>query len=159
MTGSDTSTNALFGKLQAVTAQQIGVDPVITVSANTSGGVCGKMISPQSIAVATGATGLVGKESNIFRFTLKHSILLTAVIAVFAYLQSYVIKWIVPVYTMTPPAAPAVKAAAAGPIVLDSTGLMYLGITMTVVMLIAASSRIMGNNLQVVGGRAEVHFH
>lgn len=72
MTGSDTSTNALFGKLQEVTASKIGVDPVITVSGNTAGGVCGKMISPQSIAVATAATNLVGREGDIFRFTLKH---------------------------------------------------------------------------------------
>jgi len=158
MTGSDTSTNALFGKLQAVTAQQIGVDPVVTVSANTSGGVCGKMISPQSIAVATGSTGLVGQEGNIFRFTLKHSLILTACIAVFAYLQAYVIRWIVPVYTMTPPSSPAAKAAAA-PIVLDSTGLMYLGITLTVAILIAATSRVMGRNLEVAGSTAELHFH
>lgn len=159
MTGSDTSTNALFGKLQAVTAQQIGVDPVVTVSANTSGGVCGKMISPQSIAVATGATGLVGKESNIFRFTLKHSLILTAIIAVFAYLQAYVIKWMVPVYTMTPPAVPATSAAAAGPIVLDTAGFMYLGITLAVVVFVAATSRVMGRNLQVAGAKAEIHFH
>lgn len=157
MTGSDTSTNALFGKLQAVTAQQIGVDPVVTVSANTSGGVCGKMISPQSIAVATGSTGLVGKEATIFRFTLKHSLILTACIAVMTYLQAYVIKWIVPVYTMTPVVPAATKAA---PVVPDSTGgLMYLGITVAVVLLIAATSRVMGSNLQVIGRKAEVHFH
>jgi sugar (pentulose or hexulose) kinase len=76
MTGSDTSTNALFGKLQAVTAEKLGIDPVIAMSANTCGGVCGKMISPQSISVATGATGMVGRESEIFRFTFKHSIFL-----------------------------------------------------------------------------------
>jgi lactate permease len=68
LTGSDTSANALFGNLQAVTGQQIGVNPVITVAANSSGGVCGKMISPQSIAVATAATGLVGKEGDLFGF-------------------------------------------------------------------------------------------
>jgi lactate permease len=60
LTGSDTSSNALFGSLQKTTATQIGVDPALTVAANSSGGVTGKVISPQSIAVATAATGLVG---------------------------------------------------------------------------------------------------
>ncbi|MBL8248122.1 MAG: lactate permease LctP family transporter, partial [Candidatus Competibacter sp.] len=67
LTGSDTSSNALFANLQQVTAQQIGVDPVLTIAANTTGGVTGKMISPQSIAVACAAAGLVGKESDLFR--------------------------------------------------------------------------------------------
>jgi lactate permease len=67
--------NALFGKLQEVTATKIGADPIITVSSNTCGGVCGEVISPQSICVATAATGLTGREGNLFRFTLKHSII------------------------------------------------------------------------------------
>lgn len=66
MTGFDTSSNAFFGKLQEVTATSIGVDPVITLAANTSGGDCGKMISPQSLSVATAAVGLVGHEFDIF---------------------------------------------------------------------------------------------
>ena len=115
MTGSDTSANALFGKLQAVTAEKIGIDPVITVAANSSGGVCGKMISPQSISVATGATNMVGHESDIFRFTLKHSIILTCVIGVMAMLQAYVFTWIVPVYQKVVAAAPAVAAVATAP--------------------------------------------
>lgn len=97
LTGSDTSSNALFGKLQQVTAQQIGVNPVLTVAANTSGGVVGKMISPQSIAVAAAATGLVGKESDLFRFTLKHSLFFIAIIAVMIYLQAYVVPGMIPV--------------------------------------------------------------
>jgi lactate permease len=97
MTGSDTSTNALFGKLQAVTAGQIGINPLVTVNANTCGGVCGKMISPQSISVATAATNNVGKESDIFRFTLKHSIILTTVVGIICMLQAYVFTWIIPV--------------------------------------------------------------
>ncbi len=64
LTGSDTSSNALFTSLQKTTAQQIGVDPHLMVAANSSGGVTGKMISPQSIAVATAATGLVGEEGD-----------------------------------------------------------------------------------------------
>ncbi len=145
MTGSDTSTNALFGKLQEVTATKIGVDPVITVSANTSGGVCGKMISPQSIAVATAATGLVGREGDIFRFTLKHSILLTAIIGVMAYLQAYVIRWIVPVYEKAA-AVPAaiVKAEAA---VFDPTiGGAYLAASLAAVLLIVGIARTLGKD-------------
>ncbi|MFC3884550.1 lactate permease LctP family transporter [Bacillus songklensis] len=74
LTGSVVSNNALFGSLQTTTASQIQVLPLILVAANTAGGVMAKMLSPQSIAVATGAVGLVGKEADLFRFTLKYSI-------------------------------------------------------------------------------------
>lgn len=90
LTGSDTSSNALFGALQGTTAHQIGVHDTLLVAANTTGGVTGKMISPQSIAVACAATGLVGKESDLFRFTLKHSLLFATVIGVITLLQAYV---------------------------------------------------------------------
>lgn len=76
ITGSDTSANLLFGSLQKVTAQSVGMEPVLSVAANSSGGVTGKMISPQSIAVACAAVGLAGKESDLLRFTLKHSLFL-----------------------------------------------------------------------------------
>lgn len=97
LTGSDTSANALFGKLQQVTAEQIGVNPVLTVAANSSGGVVGKMISPQSIAVAAAATSLVGRESDLFRFTIKHSLLFLVVVAIMISLQAYVVPWMIPV--------------------------------------------------------------
>lgn len=96
LTGSDTSANALFGQLQNVTAQQVGVNPVLTIAANSSGGVVGKMISPQSIAVAAAATGLVGRESDLFRFTLKHSIFLLLLICIMTYLQAYVLQGMMP---------------------------------------------------------------
>jgi lactate permease len=96
LTGSDTSSNALFGSLQKTTAVQIGVDPALTVAANSSGGVCGKMISPQSISVATAAAGLVGQEGSLFRFTLKHSIAMVLFISVLTFLQAYVLKWMLP---------------------------------------------------------------
>ena len=89
LTGSDTSSNALFGSLQATTAHQLGVSDVLMVAANSSGGVTGKMISPQSIAVACAATGLVGKESDLFRFTLKHSIFFAAIVGCITYAQAY----------------------------------------------------------------------
>ena len=96
LTGSDTSANALFAALQATTAQQIGVPEVLLVAANTSGGVTGKMISPQSIAIACAAVGLVGKESDLFRFTVKHSISFTVMIGIIITLQAYVFPWMIP---------------------------------------------------------------
>ena len=98
ITGSDTSSNALFGRLQSATASSIGVDPIVTVGANLSGGVIGKMISPQSIAVAAAAGGLVGRESDLFRFTLKHSFILLGIICCLVLAQAYWLKWIIPVY-------------------------------------------------------------
>ncbi len=96
LTGSDTSSNALFGSLQKTTANQIGVDPGLCVAANSSGGVTGKMISPQSISVATAASGMVGEEGHIFRFTLPHSIAMVLIICVLTFLQAYALKWMLP---------------------------------------------------------------
>jgi lactate permease len=96
LTGSDTSSNALFGALQKTTAQQIGVDPALCVAANSSGGVTGKMISPQSISVATAASNMVGKEGDIFRFTLFHSIAMVLVMSVLTLLQAYWWKGMLP---------------------------------------------------------------
>ncbi|EGG6889950.1 L-lactate permease [Salmonella enterica] len=96
LTGSDTSSNALFASLQATAAQQIGVSDVLMVAANTTGGVTGKMISPQSIAIACAAVGLVGKESDLFRFTVKHSLIFTCMVGVITTLQAYVLTWMIP---------------------------------------------------------------
>jgi len=96
ITGSDTSSNLLFGNLQKVTATSLGMDPVLAVAANSSGGVVGKMISPQSIAVACAAVGLAGKESDLFRFTIKHSIFLIILIGILTFLQSNVLSWMIP---------------------------------------------------------------
>jgi lactate permease len=100
ITGSDTSANALFSKLQSATATSIGVDPVVTVAANVSGGVVGKMISPQSIAVAAAAGGLVGRESDLFRFTFRHSFIMLFFICGIVLAQAYLFKWMIPVYQM-----------------------------------------------------------
>lgn len=96
LTGSDTSSNVLFGGLQKATAEQLGISPILTGAANTSGGVMGKMISPQSLAVATAACGMVGEEGNLFRFTLKHSLFLTFIVCVMVYLQAYYLQWMIP---------------------------------------------------------------
>jgi lactate permease len=103
ITGSDTSANALFGKLQAATATSIGVDPVLTVAANVSGGVIGKMISPQSIAIAAAAGNLVGKESELFRFTVKHSFIMLLFICLLVLGQAYVFQWMIPEYQVIDP--------------------------------------------------------
>ncbi|WP_024891079.1 L-lactate permease [Luteimonas huabeiensis] len=96
LTGSDTSANALFAALQANTAQQIGVPEVLLVAANTTGGVTGKMISPQSIAIACAAVGLAGRESDLFRFTVKHSLAFAAMVGIITTLQAHVLPWMIP---------------------------------------------------------------
>ena len=96
LTGSDTSSNALFANLQKVTAQQIGVSPNLTVGANSSGGVLGKMISPQNLAVGTSATGLQGREGDLLRMVLKWSIGLTVVMAIWVTIQAYVLPFLIP---------------------------------------------------------------
>jgi len=98
LTGSDTSANALFGNLQVVTATALGLNPVLTASVNSAAGVMGKMISVQSIAVAVAATGMTSAdESRLFRFTIKHSVLLMAVMGLVALLFAYVWPGAVPV--------------------------------------------------------------
>ena len=96
LTGSDTSANALFAALQATTAAQLGLPEVLAVAANTTGGVTGKMISPQSIAIACAAVGLAGKESDLFRFTVKHSLAFLVIIGIICTLQAYVFPWMIP---------------------------------------------------------------
>ncbi|QDQ02517.1 L-lactate permease [Lysinibacillus fusiformis] len=96
ITGSDTSSNVLFAKLQQVTAESVGMDPVLALAANSSGGVTGKMISPQSIAVAAAAVGLAGRESELLRFALKYSLVLLFFICIITFLQSNVLAWMIP---------------------------------------------------------------
>ncbi len=92
LTGSDTSTNALFGNLQVVTANKLGLSPALMAAANSSGGVMGKMISLQSISVAAAATGMAAsEEAKLFRFTLKHSIFLAGVVGLIVLAYAYVV--------------------------------------------------------------------
>lgn len=90
LTGSDTSSNVLFGSLQKITAEQLGLNPVLMGAANTSGGVMGKMIAAQSIVVASSATNSFGQESAILRRVFFHSLVLAALIGVLVFLQAYV---------------------------------------------------------------------
>jgi len=90
LTGSDTSSNVLFGSLQKITAQQIGLSPTLMASANSTGGVMGKMIDAQSIVVASTATKWYGHEFEILRYVFFHSLALASLVGVFVFLISYV---------------------------------------------------------------------
>lgn len=96
LTGSDTASNALFGSLQRITAQQLNVDPILMGAANSAGGVMGKMVDAQSIVVATAATGQVGQEGRILRALLWHSIALAAIVGLIVMVYAYVLKGLVP---------------------------------------------------------------
>jgi lactate permease len=96
LTGSVTSSGSLFGKLQAVSAQQIGLNPVVTVAGNVLGAAMGKLISPQSIAVAAASAGLVGKESDIFRSTFKYFLILLGLAIVVVLIFAYILPWAIP---------------------------------------------------------------
>jgi lactate permease len=96
LTGSDTSPNALFGSLQRITSQQLGIDPVLMCAANSAGGVMGKMVDAQSITIATAATEQVGNEGIIFRFVAWHSVALCSIVGVIVLLYAYVFSHVVP---------------------------------------------------------------
>ncbi len=96
LTGSDTSSNALFGSLQRITAEQLKIDPILMASANSAGGVMGKMVDAQSIVVATAATNQVGSEGKILRAVVRHSVLLAAFVGLIVMLFAYVFKSAVP---------------------------------------------------------------
>ena len=97
VTGSDTSSNSLFGALQVTAANQTGLNPVLMAAANSSGGVLGKMISPQNLAIAAAAVGLSGREGDVFRKVLGWSLGFLAFMCVLVYLQSTpVLSWMVP---------------------------------------------------------------
>lgn len=125
VTGSDTSSNALFCSMQKVTAESMDINPVLTVATNATGGVAGKMISPQSIVVGTSSTGLTGREGDLFRFTLPFSILITAFIGIISLVQAYVFPWIIPLASATAAASQA-GPAGGGAAILILTGLAVL---------------------------------
>jgi lactate permease len=96
LSGSDTSGNALFGNLQVVAARQLGLNPLLIAAANSSGGVMGKMISPQNIATGASITQLQGQEGRVLARTFIHSIILTLLLGVIVVLQQYVFPWMIP---------------------------------------------------------------
>jgi len=120
LTGSDTSSNVLFGGLQKITAQQLGLNPVLTAAANTTGGVMGKMIDAQSLVVASVATNQQGEEGTILRYVFWHSLVLAAMVGVVIFLYAKVLpaNWMpqlppAPAVVTAPAPAPAVPAAPA----------------------------------------------
>jgi lactate permease len=96
LSGSDTSGNALFGNLQVVAAQQLNLNPVLIAATNSSGGVMGKMISPQNIATGVSVTNLKGQEGPVFARTFVHSIVLTIVLGIIVVIQQYLVPWMIP---------------------------------------------------------------
>ena len=96
LSGSDTSGNALFGNLQVVAANQLGLNPVLIAATNSSGGVMGKMISPQNIATGVSVTQLKGQEGVVFARTFKHSIALTVLLGLLVLVQQYLTPWMIP---------------------------------------------------------------
>jgi lactate permease len=96
LTGSDTSSNVLFGGLQKITAQQLNLSPVLMCATNSACGVMGKMIDAQSICIATAATNQVGQEGSIFRFVFWHSVALAAIVGVIVMLYAYVFPQFIP---------------------------------------------------------------
>jgi lactate permease len=96
LTGSDTSSNALFGNLQRITAERLGLNPILICATNSTGGVMGKMIDAQSIVVASAATGQHGDEGRILRFVFWHSVVLASLMGVLTLLQAYAWPWMIP---------------------------------------------------------------
>ncbi len=125
LTGSDTSSNVLFGGLQKITAEQLGLNPILTAAANTTGGVMGKMIDAQSLVVASVATNQQGEEGTILRYVFWHSLALAAMVGVVIFLYAKVLpaSWMpqqpppapAAVAPVTAPATPAAPAAAPAP--------------------------------------------
>jgi lactate permease len=96
LSGSDTSGNALFGNLQVVAARQLGLNPILIAAANSSGGVMGKMISPQNICTGTATTALKGKEGVVLARTFLHSVILTLLLGLIVVIQQYLMPWVIP---------------------------------------------------------------
>jgi L-lactate permease len=96
LSGSDTSGNALFGNLQVVAAKQLNLSPVLMAASNSTGGVMGKMISPQNVTTGVSTSSLVGKEGQVVARVFKHSLLLVVLLGLLVMVQQYLIPWIIP---------------------------------------------------------------
>jgi lactate permease len=96
LTGSDTASNAIFGGLQRITAEQLNLSPILMCASNSAGGVMGKMIDAQSICIATAATDQVGNEGMIFRYVFWHSVALAAIVGIIVMMYAYVFPHFIP---------------------------------------------------------------
>lgn len=136
LTGSDTSSNALFSGVQQRTAEALGINPVLTVAANSSGGVAAKMISPQSIAVATASTKLVGREGELFRRVVLHSLGLVTIVGVITYVQAYYVPWMIPA---------AVDASVAVKATFGTGDAVFAGVSLLALLVLAFLNRRPGD--------------
>ena len=132
VSGSDTASNALFSNMQKTTAAHLGINPVLTIAANTDGGVTAKMISPQSIAVATGSSHLTGQEGPLFRRTLPHSLGLLAIVCIITYLQAYALRGMVPSLPVT-----SLVVVKSGAVALGGSGFVILGASLLILLGVA----------------------
>jgi lactate permease len=103
LTGTDAGSNALFGNLQRVTAERLGLSPILMASANSSGGVMGKMIDAQSIVVSSTATHQVGNEAAIFKSVIKHSVALACLVGAIVMFYSFAVPWLIPAVPVETP--------------------------------------------------------
>jgi lactate permease len=103
LTGTDAGSNVLFGNLQKVTAERLGLSPILMASANSSGGVMGKMIDAQSIVVSSAATGQAGREAEIFKVVFKHSVALACLVGLVVTFYAFVVPWVIPLGKPTGP--------------------------------------------------------
>src|SRR5262249_43801292 len=103
LTGTDAGSNALFGNLQRVTAERLGLSPILMAAANSSGGVMGKMIDAQSIVVSSAATRQVGNEAAIFKSVIRHSIVLACLVGLIVMFYSFAVPWLIPVAPIKTP--------------------------------------------------------
>jgi lactate permease len=99
LTGTDAGSNVLFGNLQKVTAERLGISPILMAAANSSGGVMGKMIDAQSIVVSSAATGQAGREAEIFKVVFKHSVALACLVGLIVTFYAFVVPWVIPLST------------------------------------------------------------
>jgi lactate permease len=99
LTGTDAGSNVLFGNLQKVTAERLGISPILMASANSSGGVMGKMIDAQSIVVSSAATGQAGREAEIFKVVFKHSVALACLVGLIVTFYAFAVPWVIPLST------------------------------------------------------------
>jgi lactate permease len=126
--------------MQKVTAESMDLNPVLTVATNATGGVAGKMISPQSIVVGTSATGLAGREGDLFRFALPYSILITMFIGVIALIQAYLFPLIIPFASA--PATASVQTGQSG------GGIYILMLTVLALLALGAATRRLNDNAE-----------
>jgi lactate permease len=103
LTGTDAGSNALFGNLQKITAERLGVSPILMAAANSSGGVMGKMIDAQSIVVSSAATQQVGQEAAIFQVVFKHSVALVCLVGLIVTFYAFMVPWVIPLSMPTNP--------------------------------------------------------